>query len=111
MDRRAARPVACSGVETVREFQVLINNYSAEYGRSSGGIVTAVTRSGTNSFRGAAFGFFRDDALDSQNYFDDPDSDKPPLERHQAGGYLGGPMSARRRSSSVATKVFGRTGA
>ena len=80
------------GVETVREFQVLINNYSAEYGRSSGGIVTAVTRSGTNSFRGTAFGFFRDDALDSRNYFDDPDSDKPPLERHQAGGYLGGPL-------------------
>lgn len=80
------------GVETVREFQVLINNYSAEYGRSSGGIVTAVTRSGTNNFRGAAFGFLRDEKLDSRNYFDDPDTEIPPLDRHQVGGYLGGPL-------------------
>jgi outer membrane receptor protein involved in Fe transport len=80
------------GVETVREFQVLINNYSAEYGRSSGGIVTAVTRSGTNAVRGAAFGFLRDEKLDSRNYFDDPNADLPPLDRHQAGGYLGGPI-------------------
>ena len=80
------------GVETVREFQVLINNYSAEYGRSSGGIVTAVTRSGTNSLRGSAFGFLRDETFDSKNYFDDPDSDIPPLDRHQVGGYVGGPI-------------------
>jgi len=80
------------GVETVREFQVLINNYSAEYGRSSGGIVTAVTRSGTNSLRGSAFGFIRDESFDSKNYFDDPDSDIPPLDRHQVGGYVGGPI-------------------
>src|SRR6266508_1646664 len=47
------------GVETVREFQVLVNNYSAEYGRSTGGIVTAVTRSGTNSLKGTLFEFNR----------------------------------------------------
>jgi outer membrane receptor protein involved in Fe transport len=80
------------GVETVREFQVLINNYSAEYGRSSGGIVTAVTRSGTNQFRGAGFEFMRDESLDARNYFDNPNADKPPLERHQFGGFLGGPL-------------------
>ena len=80
------------GVETVREFQVLINNYSAEYGRSSGGIVTAVTRSGTNSLRGAAFEFLRDETFDAKNYFDDPDAEKPPLDRNQFGGYLGGPI-------------------
>jgi len=81
------------GVETVREFQVLINNYSAEYGRSTGGIVTAVTRSGTNNLRGAAFGFLRNDALDARNYFDDPGEEIPPLERHQVGGYVGGPIA------------------
>jgi hypothetical protein len=80
------------GVETVREFQVLINNYSAEYGRSSGGIVTAVTRSGSNRLQGAGFGFLRDEALDAKNYFDDPGEDTPPLDRYQAGGYLGGPL-------------------
>jgi hypothetical protein len=84
------------GVETVREFQVLVNNYSAEYGRSSGGIVTAVTRSGTNRFRGAGFEFHRDESMDSRNYFDDPNSEKPPLSRNQYGGYLGGPIARER---------------
>lgn len=84
------------GVETVREFQVLVNNYSAEYGRSTGGIVTAITRSGTNTLRGAIFGFFRDDALDAKNYFDPPDSEIPPLTRNQAGGFVGGPIFKER---------------
>ncbi|MEO6213693.1 MAG: TonB-dependent receptor [Vicinamibacterales bacterium] len=81
------------GVETVREFQVLINNYSAEYGRSSGGIVTAVTRSGTNQFRGAGFEFLRDESFDARNYFDAPAAETPPLSRNQFGGYLGGPVA------------------
>ena len=80
------------GVETVREFQVLVNNYSAEYGRSTGGIVTAVTRSGTNSLRGTVFEFNRDSRFDSRSYFDDPNADIPRLERNQFGGYLGGPI-------------------
>jgi hypothetical protein len=80
------------GVETVREFQVLVNNYSAEYGRSTGGIVTAVTRSGTNQVKGTLFEFNRDSRFDSRTYFDDPDADLPPLKRNQFGGYLGGPV-------------------
>ena len=80
------------GVETVREFQVLINNYSAEYGRSTGGIVTAVTRSGTNTLAGAGFEFLRDEALDARDFFDPVDEPKPPLERNQFGGFLGGPV-------------------
>jgi hypothetical protein len=79
------------GVETVREFQVLVNNYSAEYGRSSGGIVTAVTRSGTNELQGSTFLFLRDEAFDARGYFDDPTA-RIPLDRYQAGGYLGGPV-------------------
>ena len=54
------------GVETVREFQILVNSYSAEYGRSAGGIVSAVTRSGTNTLHGAAFEFHRNDSLDAK---------------------------------------------
>jgi hypothetical protein len=81
------------GVDTVREFQVLVNNYSAEYGRSTGGIVTAVTRSGTNDFRGASFEFNRDSRWDAKTFFDDPNSDIPKLTRNQFGGYLGGPIA------------------
>lgn len=80
------------GVEAVREFQILVNNYSAEYGRSAGGVVSAVTRSGTNSLHGAAFEFHRNDALDAKTYFDPPDEPKPPLTRNQFGGYAGGPI-------------------
>src|SRR6266508_860067 len=84
------------GVETVREFQVLVNNYSAEYGRSTGGIVTAVTRSGTNTLKGTLFEFNRSSRVDSRTYFDDPNEDIPPLTRNQFGGYLGGPIVRNR---------------
>src|SRR5213593_3505785 len=84
------------GVETVREFQVLVNNYSAEYGRSTGGIVTAVTRSGTNAYKGTLFEFNRNNRFDSRTFFDDPAQDIPPLKRNQFGGYLGGPIARDR---------------
>jgi hypothetical protein len=84
------------GVDTVREFQVLVNNYSAEYGRSTGGIVTAVTRSGTNDLHGAGFEFNRNSRWDSKTFFDDPNSDIPKLSRNQFGGYLGGPIARDR---------------
>ncbi|HTM24415.1 MAG TPA: carboxypeptidase regulatory-like domain-containing protein [Vicinamibacterales bacterium] len=80
------------GVDTVREFQVLVNNYSAEYGRSTGGIVVAVTRSGTNNLSGSAFEFGRNSKFDSRTYFDDPTQPIPPLKRNQFGGTLGGPI-------------------
>jgi carboxypeptidase family protein len=80
------------GVDTVREFQVLVNDYSAEYGRSSGGIVVAVTRSGTNSLNGTLFEFNRDSRFDSKTFFDSPDESIPPLKRNQFGGQLGGPI-------------------
>jgi hypothetical protein len=84
------------GVDAVREFQVLVNNYSAEYGRSSGGIVVAVTRSGTNQFRGSVFEFTRNSRFDSRGYFDDPNVPIPPLKRNQFGGSLGGPIATDR---------------
>src|SRR2546426_3425832 len=84
------------GVETVREFQVLVNNYSAEYGRSTGGIVTAVTRPGTNTIKGTPFEFNRDSPFASKTFFDDPNSDIPPPKRNQFGGYLGGPIAKDR---------------
>ncbi|MGH9657521.1 MAG: carboxypeptidase regulatory-like domain-containing protein [Bryobacteraceae bacterium] len=76
-------------VDSVEEFKVITNNYAAEYGRSAGGVFTAVTKSGTNQFRGSAFHFLRNDALDARNTFS---IDKAPLRYNQFGGTLGGPV-------------------
>ena len=81
------------GVDTVREFSVQTHGYSAEFGRAAGGIVSIVTRSGTNQWRGGVFEFHRDSALDSRNYFDS--STPPGFRRDQFGGTLGGPIKKR----------------
>ena len=78
------------GVDAIREFSVLTNNYSAEYGRGSGGIVNAITKSGTNDFHGSAYYFHRNSALDARNFFDTQDI--PAFRRHQFGGAVGGPI-------------------
>ncbi len=86
-----------SGAETVQEIQIVTNNYSAEYRSAAGGIVSAITKSGTNAIRGSAFEFYRGDALDTQGYFDKRfDNDKPDYRRHQFGGSLGGPIRRNR---------------
>src|SRR6185369_5671054 len=77
------------GVDSIREFSVLTNNYSAEYGRGSAGIVNAITKSGTNQIHGSAYYFHRNSALDARNFFDGP---IPPFRRHQYGGAVGGPI-------------------
>jgi hypothetical protein len=77
------------GVDAVREFRVFTNEYTAQYGRSSGGVVTAVYKSGTNSFHGDVFEFMRNSALDARNFFD---VQKPGFHRNQFGGSVGGPI-------------------
>ena len=77
------------GVEAVREFQVLTNSFSAQYGHHTGGIVNAATKSGTNTVHGSVFEFHRDDAFDAKNHFD---AIKPPFQRNQFGYSLGGPI-------------------
>jgi len=78
------------GVEAIREFRVLTNEYNAEYGRSTGGVVTAVYKSGSNQFHGGVFEFLRNSALDARNTFDF--TGKPPFRRNQFGGSAGGPI-------------------
>jgi hypothetical protein len=89
--------------EAVREFQVLTNSYSAEFGKASGGVVNIVTKSGTNTASGSVFGFFRDDGLNAKNYFEkfDPagnplDQEKAPYGQAQWGGTIGGPITRDR---------------
>ena len=85
--------------EAVREFQVLTNSYSAEFGKASGGVVNIVTKSGTNEMSGGAFLFLRDRALNARGYFEKFDAagqpvdlPKAPFDQQQFGGILGGPI-------------------
>src|ERR1700736_4353678 len=82
------------GVDAIQEFSVLTSNYSAEYGKTSGGVVNAITRSGTGAFHGSAYEFLRNSALDARNFFDGPKI--PPFKRNQFGGSIGGPIIKER---------------
>jgi outer membrane receptor protein involved in Fe transport len=78
------------GVDAIQEFSVITSNYSTEYGRTSGGVVNAITRSGTNQFHGSAYEFLRNSALDARNFFDP--ATIPPFKRNQFGVSGGGPI-------------------
>ena len=80
------------GVDAIQEFSVITSNYSAEYGYTSGGVVNAVTKQGTNQFHGTAFEFIRNSALDARNFFEDPTKPKAQFRRNQFGGSAGGPI-------------------
>ncbi len=79
------------GVDAVREFNVLTDNYSAEYGKRAGAQVSVITQSGSNTVHGSAFEFIRNNKLDARNFFDQGDN-PPPFRRNQFGGALGGPI-------------------
>jgi len=76
-------------LDAMQEFRVISNNYSAEYGHSTGGIIALSTRSGTNEYHGSIFEFARNNALDARNFFA---AATPPLNLHQFGGAIGGPI-------------------
>src|SRR5213083_350792 len=84
------------GVEAIREFVLLQNNYGAQYGRASGGVVNVLTQSGSNSVHGSVFEFLRNEKLDARDYFLDPRLPKAPLKRNQFGASLGGPIRKER---------------
>ena len=80
-------------LEAVREFAVMTNQFSAEYGLSSGAVFTVITRSGTNDLNGRIFAFHRGDGLDAQNPFSKAQgSGKAPFSQQRFGGFLGGPI-------------------
>jgi outer membrane receptor protein involved in Fe transport len=81
------------GVDAIQEFSVLTGGFSAEYGRAAGGVVNAVSKSGTNTFHGDAYEFIRNSALDSNDFFNvGAGNPKPPFRRNQFGGSAGGPI-------------------
>jgi hypothetical protein len=78
--------------DAVEEFKVVTNNMSAEYGRAAGATINVAYQSGTNQFRGSGWEFARRTALNGRPYFSPATGDKPPFERDQYGGVLGGPI-------------------
>lgn len=106
-------------LEAVREFAVMANQFSAEYGMASGAIVSVITRSGTNTFQGRVFAFHRDDAFDAQNPFSKAQgSGKAPFSQERYGAFGGGPIvrdklhyfgayeADRQQRTSVVTSVL-----
>src|SRR5262249_13199205 len=78
------------GVDAIQEFSILTANYSAAYGKASGGVINATTRSGSNAVHGSVYEFLRNSALDARNFFDK--TSPPPFRRNQFGASAGGPL-------------------
>src|SRR5580700_10969346 len=78
-------------IDAIAEVNV-ISNFQPEYGRNAGAVVNIVTKSGTNTFHGSAAEYFRNDALDARNYFNDVGQPKAPFHNNQYGGAVGGPI-------------------
>jgi hypothetical protein len=83
------KEVVKPSVDAIEEFKVVTNGYSAEFGRSSSGVVSVALKSGTNQLHGSAFEFIRNDLVDAKNLFA---TYKPPYKRNQFGASAGGPV-------------------
>jgi outer membrane receptor protein involved in Fe transport len=83
--------------DTIAEFRILESNYSAEYGRNGGGVISMVTKSGTNEWHGSAFEFLRNDAFNANSFFNNVNGlPRDVLKRNQYGGTFGGPIKKDR---------------
>ena len=95
MDTENQMPRSAAGVQlgsdAVLQVQVFSANYGAEYGRTSGGVLNSLTRSGTNEIHGTLFEYLRNSKLDARNFFDDG-PEPPPFKRNQFGFVLSGPI-------------------
>jgi hypothetical protein len=91
------QPVIFQNVDSVQEFKVETNTFSAEYGRSAGGVFNVVTKSGTNDLTFSVYDFFRNDALNANDFFANRGNRaKAPFRFNQFGGVLGGPVIRNR---------------
>jgi outer membrane receptor protein involved in Fe transport len=91
VDTSLGTPAAILSVDAIQEFKEQTTTYSAEYGFSANQI-NLVSKSGTNTFHGTAFGFLRNQAFDARNFFDSATAEKPKLDQKQGGGVIGGPI-------------------
>ncbi len=86
---QAIRP----SIDAIQEFKLETANYSAEFGRAAGGVISVSIKSGANEFHGSAFEFLRNDQFDANNFFSNrAGRRRPPLRRNQFGGTIGGPL-------------------
>ena len=90
-DTSLGTPAAVLSIDAIQEFKEQTTTYSAEYGFSSNQI-NVISKTGTNSFHGTGFGFFRNEKFDARNFFDPPDAEKPQLDQKQFGFVQGGPV-------------------
>ncbi|WP_031500541.1 TonB-dependent receptor [Bryobacter aggregatus] len=93
MDMYNNTPNAFPNPDAIQEFSILTNNYTAVQGGAPGGAVNMITKSGGNAFHGRVYEFFRNDHLNTRNFFA---AGKPPLKKNQFGGNLGGPILQNR---------------
>ncbi len=97
-------------VDAISEFKVLRGNYNAEYGRGAGGQINLITRSGTSTFHGSAYEFFRNDALDANNWLNKhmapPFLPQNPLRYNDFGGTIGGPVFIPHVYNTEKNKTF-----
>ena len=86
-------PIIDPNLDAIQEFKAQTSNYSAEFGRSGGAVINMTIKSGTNDTKGTVFLFGHEGALDSRDFFADPNEPKPPFHYYQYGGTIGGPIS------------------
>ena len=79
------------GVDALQEFSIVTSNYSASYGFTSGGVINALTRAGTNKYHGSVYEFVRNDVFDARSYFSTPGTAYP-FRQNQFGATIGGPI-------------------
>jgi Carboxypeptidase regulatory-like domain len=95
-DHSGQKEIIKPSIDAIEEFRVVTNGNSAEFGRSSSGVVSVALKSGSNELHGSAFEFYRNASLDARNYFSDPTQPKPPFGRNQYGATIGGPVVRNR---------------
>src|SRR6516165_4949827 len=81
-------------MDALAEFKLITNGYAAELGRTAGGVINLITKSGTSQFHGSLFEFFRNEKMDAKNFFAGPGA-TPAFKQNQFGGSLGGPIKKR----------------
>jgi hypothetical protein len=91
-DIATAQPSFRPSVEVIQEFQLLTGVYSAQYGQMSGGQMTIITKSGSNTLHGSAYEFIRNQVTDSKNYFTQANTKTPSFKQNTFGGTIGGPI-------------------